>query len=305
MGHDGVGIDEDRVNGHCMSLVNGIGVTGDHRSARAELPKMCVAIDRSKAPAAVRCGRTASRSEGTVVLVADLASGVPELGRHVEAPVKPLVAVLSNAKVHVHATAMTSPVSGIATEGPGERFVSPVSGAGHMSDAHNYMRKISGNATFRHEVEADFARRRRRGTRKRTAMMGLESMKTGVRWPCMSLENGIGVTGDRPSAHANFPRTLVAVHGILATEGDRLRQNWSRGREIGGARGGVGHGLFAHDDGRVEPAHACTWGNSRARAVDTGVAALRRTMRRRNSGGDRRAYFIVFRKGEYGAASVG
>ena len=90
-GHAGAGIDENRVNWHRMSLVNDIGVTGDGRSVRAELPKPLVAIHRSEAPAASGCGGTASRFEGSVVLVAVLASGVRALGHHDRGALKLLV----------------------------------------------------------------------------------------------------------------------------------------------------------------------------------------------------------------------
>ena len=101
------------------------------------------------------------------------------LGTTTDASLKPPVTASPRAMEHALSTTMANPVAGIALEVPGELFGSPVSGALRTSDAHNQPRAISGNATLKHEVGADFARRCRRGTRKGTARMGLESMKTG------------------------------------------------------------------------------------------------------------------------------
>ena len=100
------------------------------------------------------------------------------------------------------------------------------------------------------------------------------------------LDNGFGVTGDRASGGAKFPKLFVAIHRSAATGGDRLRENGSAAREIGGAGGGVGLGIIADDDGRPRRLTPATWGKSRARAADTGVAALRRKARRKNFGGN-------------------
>ena len=79
----------------------------------------------------------------------------------IDACPKPPVTASARAMVHALSTSMVSSLAGIAPEGPGERFVSPVSGARCRSDAHNHACRISGNVALKHEAVAGFTRRRR------------------------------------------------------------------------------------------------------------------------------------------------